>query len=72
MFTAKDIMSIDNRNAYLKMLANGKPVKPFNIETLPPPSGNKDIVDSIKELSYLKYGRNKDEVNTEIMSKYRK
>jgi hypothetical protein len=72
VFTAKDIMSIDNRNAYLKMLANGKPVKPFNIETLPPPSGNKDIVDSIKELSYLKYGRNKDEVNTEIMSKYRK
>jgi hypothetical protein len=72
VFTAKDIMSIDNRNAYLKMLANGKPVKPFNIETLPPPSGNKDIVDSIKELSNLKYGRNKDEVNTEIMSKYRK
>ncbi len=72
VFTAKDIMSIDNYNAYLKMLANGKPVKPFNIETMIPPKGNKDIIESIKELSYLKYGKERSLVEEEIMSKYKK
>jgi len=70
VFTAKDIMSIDNRNAYLKMLANGRPVKPFNIETLPPPQGNKEIVESIKQLSYLSHGRDRTLVEDEIMRKY--
>jgi len=70
VFTAKDIMSIDNRNAYLKMLANGRPVKPFNIETLPPPQGNKDVVESVKQLSYLKFGKERSLVEAEIMKKY--
>jgi hypothetical protein len=70
VFTAKDIMSIDNRNAYLKMLANGRPVKPFNIEIPPPPVGNKSVVQSIQELSYLKFGKSRDVVETEIMAKY--
>lgn len=70
VFTAKDIMSIDNRNAYLKMLAHGRPVKPFNIETLAPPKGDKNIAEPIKELSHLKYGKARDSVEAEIMEKY--
>jgi ribosomal protein S25 len=72
VFTAKDIMSIDNRNAYIKMLAHGRPVKPFNIETMTPPQGNKSVVDAIKQLSHLKYGRDRKLVEEEIMKKYRK
>jgi hypothetical protein len=72
VFSTQDIMSIDNFNGYLKILANGRPVKPFNIETLPPPKGNRSIIESIKELSYLKYGRDKTIVEQEIMVKYRK
>jgi len=72
VFTTKDIMNIDNRNAYLKMLSNGKPIKPFNIETLAPPKGNKDIVPKLKELSYLKYGEDRAEVESKIMEKYKK
>jgi hypothetical protein len=72
VFTAKDIMSIDNYNAYLKMLANGRPVKPFNIETLPPPKGDKSKVESIKTLSHLKYGKNRASVEEEVMAKYKK
>ncbi|MFA6601490.1 MAG: DUF87 domain-containing protein [Candidatus Paceibacterota bacterium] len=71
VFTAKDLMSVDNRNAYLKMLAYGRPVKPFNIETLPPPLGDKSIVQPIKELSYLRYGKERSLVEEEIMQKYR-
>jgi Helicase HerA, central domain len=70
VFTAKDIMSLDNRNAYLKLLANGQPVKPFNIETLPFPQGNQSVVDSIKEMSYLKYGKERALVEEEVMKKY--
>ena len=34
--------------------------------------GNIEIVDSLKELSYLKYGRDREEVEAEIMAKYEK
>ncbi len=71
-FTAKDIINIENRNAYLKILVDGKPVRPFNIETLPPPKGNPAIVDKIKELSYLKFGQDRSEVEAVIMEKYMK
>jgi hypothetical protein len=70
VFTAKDIMTIDNRNAYLKLLSNGRPVKPFNIEVPAPPAGNKDVVDSIKQLSYLKYGKDREIVEREVLAKY--
>lgn len=72
VFTAKDIMSIDNYNAYLKLLVNGRPVKPFNIETMPPKAGDKSIIESIKKLSNLKYGRERKIVEEEIMTKYKK
>jgi hypothetical protein len=70
-FTASDIMKLDNYNAYLSMLINGQPTKPFNIETIKPTEGNPDIVDKIKQLSYLKYGRPRAEIEEEIMDKYR-
>jgi hypothetical protein len=71
-FSAKDIMNIDNFNCYLKMLVKGIPVKPFNIKTMAPNLGDKNKLESLKELSYLKYGRPFDEVNDEIMKKYEK
>ncbi|HAS80741.1 MAG: hypothetical protein UR25_C0003G0057 [Candidatus Nomurabacteria bacterium GW2011_GWE1_32_28] len=69
-FTANDITKLDNYNAYMNMLVGGQPTKPFNIKTLAPEEGNKEIVDSLKELSYMKYGRDREEVEAEIMSRY--
>jgi len=71
-FTASDLMKLDNYNAYLSMLVNGQPTKPFNIETIKPTEGNMEIVSKIKELSYLKYGSPREEVEAEIMEKYKK
>ena len=71
VFTAADIMKIENRNAYMSMLVNGQPTKPFNIATFPPPQGTMAIVEKIKELSYLKFGRERSEVEDEIMRKYK-
>jgi hypothetical protein len=72
VFNARDIMNIENFNAYIKLLVNGSPVEPFNIEAMRPPEGNQDIVENIKELSYLKYGRDRAEIEEEISRKYQK
>ncbi len=69
-FSAHDITKLDNYNAYMSMLVRGQPTKPFNIHTLAPEKGNPEIVDSLKELSYVKYGRDREEVEAEIMARY--
>lgn len=69
-FTSADITKLNNYNAYVTMLVNGQPVKPFNLKTLAPEQGNPEIVDSLKELSYVKYGRDRAEVEAEIMARF--
>ncbi|MBP6856282.1 MAG: TraM recognition domain-containing protein [Candidatus Pacebacteria bacterium] len=71
VFSSDDIIKLENRNAYLKLLVNGQPVKPFNIETLRPPEGRPEIIDKLKELSYLTYGRDRAEVEEEVARRYR-
>ncbi|MDO8728285.1 MAG: type IV secretory system conjugative DNA transfer family protein [bacterium] len=70
VFSAADLSSIDNFNAYLKMLSNGRPVEPFDIHLMPQKSGDLSNIKNLKELSSLKYGRNKEEVEADIMAKY--
>lgn len=72
VFSAKDIMNIDNFHCYLKMLSKGVPIKPFNIKTIPPELVNRSKLESLKELSYLKFGRPREQVENEIMKKYLK
>jgi len=72
VFTAKDIMNIDNYNAIVKLLVKGRPAKAFNIKTLPSPKGEPGMVDSLKHLSYLTYGGDKEEIDRQIMEKYKK
>lgn len=70
-FSAADLSSIDNFNAYLKMLLNGRPVEPFDIRLAPQQFGDPSNVDNIKKLSSLKYGRNREDVEKAIMKKYK-
>ena len=69
-FTPVDIIKQENLNCYIKMLVNGVPVKPFNSKTPFPPKGNAEVGEKLKELSYLKYGRPREEVESEIMARY--
>ncbi|MEA2112698.1 MAG: TraM recognition domain-containing protein [Patescibacteria group bacterium] len=69
-FDAKDITSIDNWNAYLKILANGQPQAPFNIQTIAPQQDNPENIEKLKELSNLKYGKDRELIEKEIMKKY--
>ena len=70
IFKASDIMKQENRNAYAKILINGKPVPPFNIEMQAPPKGNPEVVEQMKQLSYLKYGKDRKTVDDAILKKY--
>lgn len=72
VFTAKDIMNIDNYNFYAKMLVGGKTVKAFNVKAVPAPVGKQVVVDNLKQLSYLTYGGDRAEIEAEILAKYRK
>ncbi|HMO78972.1 MAG TPA: type IV secretion system DNA-binding domain-containing protein [Candidatus Paceibacterota bacterium] len=72
VFTAKDIMNIDNFNCYLKMLSKGVPIDSFNVRVPPPEAGNIDQVDSLKKLSYLKYGQDRKMIEDQILQRYQK
>jgi hypothetical protein len=72
IFTASDIVNIDNRNAYIKMLVDGRPVKPFNLETLAPPVGDSMQINILKEMSLEKYGGNRADIEEKILEKYKK
>ena len=69
-FTANDLIKIENRHAYVKMLSNGTPVRAFDIATMNQEAGDKSRIEPLKELSYITYGRPADEVNEEIMKKF--
>jgi hypothetical protein len=69
-FSASDIMKIENFHAYMKMLVKGEPKKPFDFSLLPPQQGDRARIDALKELSYLTYGRPREEVEAEILRKF--
>ncbi len=66
-FSASDLMHTDNYHALVRLLVRGRPVSPFNIETLPFESGSADTLRDLKELSALTYGRPRADVEAEIV-----
>jgi hypothetical protein len=70
VFEALDFVNIENYNCYLKILAKGVPQKPFNIKTLPPPSGNQAQVADLIQLSALTYGRDRVTIESMIRQRY--
>ena len=70
-FNQNDLLNIDNFNAYAKILIDGQTAKPFNIKTLLSEKGREETADKIKELSRSKYGRDRNEVEEEIIKRLR-
>ncbi|MBU4458343.1 type IV secretion system DNA-binding domain-containing protein [Patescibacteria group bacterium] len=69
VFSAQDLLNIDNFNAYLKLLINNTTSVPFNIKCNLPAKGDSRIAMKIKELSRMKYGREKTIVDKEIFER---
>ncbi len=65
-FSRFDLVNLDNFNLVLKMMINNKVSTPFKMETYPPKVGRPEIVEAIKKISKLKYGKPKAIVEEEI------
>ncbi len=73
-FTKDDILKLDNFNNITSMLVKGRPVQPFNMMTVHDgfaPKGNPEQINAVKQLSYLKYGRDRAEIEQEILDKFK-
>lgn len=71
-FTKEDLANIDNYNFYAKLLLSGQPSEPFNVKTIAPQKGNVELRESYKAYSSVKYGKPRDEVEEEMISRLRK
>ncbi len=70
VFNVADLTNIDNLNAYVTLLINGQTARPFNMKIDFPPAGTPEMFELLKELSSLKYGRSREEVDEEIKAHY--
>jgi len=68
-FNQQDLINIDNFHAYLKLLINNQTSTPFNVRIPFRKEGNPEITEKIKELSRLKYGRERRIVEKEIQER---
>jgi hypothetical protein len=79
-FTKDDILKQDNFNCITSFLINGRPTAAFNMMTVhdgfAPKSGpdrteeDNQRINAVKQLSYLKYGRDRAEIEQEILAKF--
>jgi hypothetical protein len=66
VFSEQDLINIDNYNAYVKLMINGTISQGFNMTTYPPTKGSKEVAEAVKQLSMLKYGKDREIVEREI------
>jgi TraM recognition site of TraD and TraG len=62
-----DMVNTEKYNFYIRTLIDGAPTKTFNVTSYgPDPHENIQVGDAIRQLSRLKYGRDRDVVEAEI------
>lgn len=71
VFNEFDLINVEKFNAFVKLLVDNQPTRPFNMRTIAPLKGNKEVAEAIRKLSRLKYGRPKEIVEKEIMERSR-
>jgi hypothetical protein len=65
--TPEDLINVEKYNYYIRLMIDSAPSKPFNVTTYPPdPHENIQIGEAIRELSRLKFGRDRDVVEAEV------
>jgi len=71
VFSEQDLMNIDNLNAYVSLLVGGQTTRPFNIKIDTERvfgAGDEEAAGYLREISRMKYGRSREDVEAEIMS----
>ena len=69
MAMPKDILSLPKYHAYMRLMIDGIPSKPFSVATLPPPKYKQDDkrVETIRELSRERYSAERKVVEEKII-----
>lgn len=70
VFNEFDLLNVDRYNAFVKLMINGTASKPFNMVTYPLGKATleqKKVGEAIRQLSHLKFGRPRAEVESEIL-----
>lgn len=70
-FNEKDLITVENQNAFARLLINGEPTKPFNFKTLNVEAGSVEVREKLKELSRLTYGQDLAEIEADILNRLR-
>lgn len=68
-FGPYDLLNAPMFSWYTKLLIDNTASRPFLMKTYPPEKGNRELGEAIKELSRLKYGRDRSIVEAEIMER---
>ena len=69
VFGSYDLLNCPKYSFYIKLLIDNQTGKPFLMNAYPPVRGNRELASAIKELSRLKYGRDKNIVEAELMER---
>lgn len=69
VFSASDIVNLDNFNLYAKIMVKNQVSRPFSMLTVSASKPDLSLVEKIREYSSLKYGRPKEEVEKEIIER---
>lgn len=69
VFNEFDVVNIEKFTAYVRLLIDTAPVRPFHMQTYPPPEGSQKLAEALRQLSRLKYGRDRALVDGEIMER---
>ena len=69
-FNERDLVNMPNYNTAIRLMNDGLPTKPFSLATLPPiGSANPKLIQAVKQLSSIKYGKPRQEVEDEIFDR---
>ncbi|MCA9363783.1 DUF87 domain-containing protein [Candidatus Kaiserbacteria bacterium] len=70
IFSASNLMNIENRNACVRILSDGTPTQPFSIRTLAPEPADPAATAEIIDHAYQRYARPRAEVEEKIIARY--
>ncbi len=69
IFNEYDVLNVEKYTAYIKLLIDNTASRAFNMQTIPPQKGDAELAEAMKQLSRLKYGRDRRIVEAEILDR---
>ncbi len=67
--TEFDALNIEKYNAYIRLMIDNTAQRAFNMRVFPPSKGDAKILEALKQLSRLKYGRDRAIVEAEVLER---